>query len=46
VLKDKPVGRKIGLAEHRVLSVSQEKKKHFVTFERRGRQLRRTTRMS
>jgi len=35
-----------GLAEQRALSGTQEKKGEFMTFGRRGRPLRRTTRMA
>jgi len=43
VPKDEVVGKKTGLANQRALA--QEKKREFVAFGRRGRQLRRTTRM-
>jgi len=43
VLKDELTGRKTGLAEQRALVGTQGEE--FLTFGRRGRQLRRTTRM-
>ena len=46
VLKDEPAGKKTSLAEQRALAGTQGKKKEFMTFGRRARQLRRTTRMS
>jgi len=44
VLKDEPTGRKTGLAQQRDLAETQVKKE-FMTFRRRGRQLRRITKM-
>ena len=45
VPKDELAGKKAGLAEQRTLAGTQEKKREFMTFGRRGRPLRRTTRM-
>jgi len=44
--KDQTAGNKTGLAEQRALTGTQGKKGEFMSFERRGRPLRRTTRMS
>lgn len=44
VLKDKPVGKTTSLAAQRALSGAQMKKNEFITFGRRGKQLRRATR--
>jgi len=38
--KDEPVGKKISWAEWRALTRTQEKKRKFMTFGRRSRQLR------
>ena len=40
------LAEKTSLAEQRALAGTQEKKKEFITFGRRNRQLRRTTKMS
>ena len=46
VLKDEQAGSKTSLAEQRALAGTWAKKGEFMTFGRRGRPLRRTTRMS
>jgi len=45
VLKDKPAGKKTGLAEQRALAGTPLKKGEFVSCGRRDRQFRRTTRV-
>jgi len=45
VLKEEPSGKKNDQTEQRTLAATQEKRE-FMSFGRRGRQLRRTTRIS
>ena len=46
MLEDELMGKKTGLAEQRALAGTQEKKREFMTFGRRSRQLRRAVKMS
>jgi len=46
VPEDKLAGKKTGLAEQQASLGTQDKKGEFMSFGRRARQLRRTTKMS
>lgn len=45
VSKDEPVGKKTGLAKQRALAGAQGEKKELITSGKRGRKIRRITRM-